>query len=120
MLLNERSGKIYNIPDYPVISPDGKRIISACYCPPFALGYCKNEILVFQFAGHSNELKKEFHLTPDDYGAGDTVWISNSEISLGYYFFRSKTSEIPEKAVNLRSVKGKWYLKKPKTPKKQV
>ncbi|HMZ61815.1 MAG TPA: hypothetical protein PL048_23785, partial [Leptospiraceae bacterium] len=70
MLLNERSGKIYNIPDYPVISPDGKRIISACYCPPFALGYCKNEILVFQFAGHSNELKKEFHLTPDDYGAG--------------------------------------------------
>lgn len=117
MLINERNGKMFSIPDYPVISPDSKRIVSACYCPPYALGYCKNEVIVFQFSPYSNDLKKEFHLNPDGYGIGDPSWLSNSEISLGYYLSNIKTSEMPDKAVNLRSVKGRWYLKKPKASK---
>lgn len=118
LLMNERNGKTFSIPDFPVISPDGKRVVSACYCPPYASGYCKNEVLVYLFTGPANDLKKEFHLNPDDYGVGDPAWISNSEISLGYYVFSTKTSEIPEKSVNLRSVKGRWYLKKPKSSRK--
>jgi len=117
LLLNERNGKTFTIPDFPAISPDNKRIVSASSCHPALQGYCKNEILIFQFIKQSNDLKKEFYLNPEEYGIGDPFWTSNSEISLGYYPFSTKESQSPEKSVILRLVKGRWYLKKPKVSK---
>ena len=98
-LVNRGSGSETEIISSPVVSPDKKRIAVAN--EDLHAEYTPNYLAVFRL--HSDKLKKEFEVIPEDWGARDLRWVNNQELSFTEYRFSAN----PESGGESDSLVGK-------------
>jgi hypothetical protein len=100
------SGQIIKLLDYPEISPDGKKLAAAFFCPDS--NYCENGLQIYKIS--SKGLKEEFTLKSSKWTGSDPIWLDDSHISL--FFYENGYIEEPTKKGILKHKNGKWILTK--------
>jgi tetratricopeptide (TPR) repeat protein len=76
LMIQDRTGRRYEMQDLPVISPDKRRLVTASN--GIGGGYGANAIEVWRLAGRS--MIREQTITPEDWGPSDAEWIDNQTI----------------------------------------
>lgn len=100
------SGQKINLIDFPEVSPDRKRFVTAFFCPNTT--YCKNGIQIYSIL--EKKLERELNLEFRDWTGSDPVWIDENTIS--FFLYENGLSEEPTRKGKLYRHKNKWKMEK--------
>lgn len=100
------TGQIIRLLDYPEISPNGKKLAAALFCPDS--NYCENGLQIYKIS--KKGIQEEFSLKSSNWTGSDPVWIDEDSISL--FFYENGYIQEPTQRGLLKHKNDKWILTK--------
>jgi hypothetical protein len=104
--VHSHSGQIIKLLDYPEISPNGKKLASALFCPDS--NYCENGLQIYKIS--KKGIQEEFSMKSSTWTGSDPVWLDEENISL--FFYENGYIQEPTQKGILKHKNGKWILTK--------
>ena len=105
-LVSARSGRSQYVPEEPVVSPNGRKLVSASV--EEEEGYSPNRLVILRATGDT--LAFELDLTPETYGFEHPKWVDDSTLDLMRVTPSDTSPKGTRSGVRARYRAGKWMV----------
>jgi len=106
VMLHHRTGQMFAVPNVPVISPDGARVVTTF--PGLSGGYSPNAVQIWLLA--PDGLVEEYAIHPRDWEPTGATWVDGSTIRLETRTHAPGGDEIRLQSMELKLRDGKWII----------